>query len=435
MALSFVSAVTATTAFAGYKANKVDVKAYPNSNMLISAEEAVKLIGKKGVMFVSGDSGDNYKNSHVRGSVEMYAHHLHHSDIMGGMHCAPLYRCIEDAEKMIGHNGIDNDTLVIAYDDFKGPNATGVYSFFKSFGHKKVKILMGGWKALKIVDPNAKKVKKLKKTAKKHLKAAKKAKKTIGAYAKNLKRLKKAKAAKPETKDDVKDLAKKVAKLEKKVAKGDISAEKKAKLEALIKTETAKAKAIQGQIYKIAAVVASPKLSKADAKRISLHDQVAMTQKAEGVTHKHYRINKKKLNFTNIAGKAAVLHAVNDIKKRGKKSKYVIVDARGMTEIIGERKMDNVARGGHVPGATFLEWKHISDAKRGVAFKTKAQLAKVFKKFGITKNKTVYAYCQVGAGRGSEIITALEVMGYKHVKVYTGSWDEWGNDMMLPIKR
>lgn len=426
MALTFVSAVAATTALAGYKANKVNVKAYPNSKMLISAEDAVKLIGKKGVMFVSGDSGDNYKNSHVRGSVEMYAHHLHHSDIMGNMHCAPLYRCIEEAEKYIGHKGIDNDTLIIAYDDFKGPNATGVYSFFKSFGHKKVKILMGGWKALKIVDPNAKKIKKLAKAAKKHKKAAKKAKKTIGAYAKNMKRLAKAKKAND---------AKKIAKYEKKVAKGDISAAKKAKLKALIKSETAKSKAIEAKIYKMAAVVSSPKLSKEDEKKYDIHHQVAMTEKAEGVTPKHYRINKKRLNFKSIAGKAEVLHAVNDIKKRGKRSKYVIVDARGMTEIIGERKMDNVARGGHIPGATFLEWKNISDAKRGVAFKSKKELAKVLKKFGITKNKTVYAYCQVGAGRGSEIITALEIMGYKNAKVYTGSWDEWGNDMMLPIKR
>lgn len=426
MALSFVSAVTATTSFAGYKANKVDVKAYPKSNMLISAEDAVKLIGKKGVMFVSGDSGDNYKNVHVRGSVEMYAHHLHHSDIMGDMHCAPLYRCIDDAEKYIGHKGIDNDTLVIAYDDFKGPNATGVYSFFKSFGHEKVKILMGGWKALKLVDPNAKKIKSLSKAAKKHFKKAKKAKKTIGAYAKNVKRLEKYRE---------KNNAKKIALYEKKVAKGDISAEKKVELEALIKSETAKGEAIEAKIYKMAAVVSSPSLSKEDEKKYNIHQQVAMTEKAEGVTQKHYRIDPKKINYSAIAGKADVLRAVKDIQKRGDKSKYIIVDARGMTEIIGERKMDNVARGGHIPGATFLEWKHISDAKRGVAFKTKAELAKVFKKYGITKDKTVYAYCQVGAGRGSEVITALEIMGYKNVKVYTGSWDEWGNDMMLPIKR
>ena len=33
----------------------------------------------------------------------------------------------------------------------------------------------------------------------------------------------------------------------------------------------------------------------------------------------------------------------------------------------------------------------------------------------------------VGAGRGSYIATVLEKLGYKNVKVYTGSWDEWGD--------
>jgi thiosulfate/3-mercaptopyruvate sulfurtransferase len=58
-----------------------------------------------------------------------------------------------------------------------------------------------------------------------------------------------------------------------------------------------------------------------------------------------------------------------------------------------------------------------------------------FKSQGITKDKTIYAYCHVGAGRSSHIITALQLLGYDNVKVYTGSWDEWGNDMNLPIRR
>jgi len=126
---------------------------YVNNDILISAEDAMGLVGKKNVMFVSGDSDDVYKLGHIKGSVEMYAHHLHHSDITGEMHCAPLYRCIDDAEQYIGSKGIDNDTLVIAYDDFKGPNATGVYSFFQSYGHKNLKILNGGRNAMMQVDP------------------------------------------------------------------------------------------------------------------------------------------------------------------------------------------------------------------------------------------------------------------------------------------
>jgi thiosulfate/3-mercaptopyruvate sulfurtransferase len=56
-------------------------------------------------------------------------------------------------------------------------------------------------------------------------------------------------------------------------------------------------------------------------------------------------------------------------------------------------------------------------------------------KMGITPDKEIYAYCHVGAGRGSYFYGLLTQLGYKNVKVYTGSWDEWGNDMNLPIRK
>ena len=400
-------AVVASSAYA-YKAGTVNVAAYPNSNMLISAEEAIKLIdSKKNVMFVSGDSSDSYPNQHIKGSVEMGAHHLHHSNIMGEMHCAPLFQCIEEAEHHIGEKGIDNNTLVIAYDDYRGPNATGVYSFFKSYGHDNVKILMGGFKAIRALDPAQKQYDVLKKQAKKAEKPAKKATKKLGQYKKAVKRLEKAIADKD---------AKKTKKYQKIVDKGELSAAEKTKLEKIVADSMSNVKAVEAKMAKV-------------------EKKLLVVKGEEVVTAKKYHINPKKVSYKAIVSKKEVLHAVKDIQKHGKRSKYVIIDARGMIEIIGERKMDNVARGGHIPGSTFLEWKHTSDDKRGVAFKTQAELKAVFKKFGITKDKMIYAYCHVGAGRGSQIVSALEIMGYKNAKVYTGSWDEWGNDMMLPIKR
>jgi thiosulfate/3-mercaptopyruvate sulfurtransferase len=62
-------------------------------------------------------------------------------------------------------------------------------------------------------------------------------------------------------------------------------------------------------------------------------------------------------------------------------------------------------------------------------------MQKVFDKAGVKKDQTIYAYCMVGAGRGSHIISALRLLGYKNVKVFTGSWGTWGNDMNLPIRR
>lgn len=333
---------------------------------LISAQEAVKLLGNKKVVFVSGDSHDTYESiGHIVGSVEMYAHHLHHSDITGKMPCTPLFMCPPEAEEFIGSKGITNDTLVIAYDNFRGPNATGVWAFFKSFGHNNVKILNGGMDALKAIDPNQivvdaskERIKELKKLAKEN-----KANPTLLAqYQKEEEQLK-------------------------------------------TKVET-----LEPKLY---------------------------IQKGKEPKHEHvkYTIDTQKIDWNLIVAKEEVLKASLDIKEKGKASKYRIIDTRAMAEIVGENKLDNVARGGHVPGATFLEWTNITDFDNKLSFKRLEELQKAFDQYGIKKDQEIYAYCHVGAGRSTEIIVALRMLGYKNAKVYTGSWDEWGNDMNLPINR
>jgi thiosulfate/3-mercaptopyruvate sulfurtransferase len=297
----------------------------------------------------------------------MDAHHLHHSDIMGNMDCAPLYSCPEEAQKYIRSKGITNDMMIIAYDNFRGPNATGVYSFFESLGHEDVRVLNGGFDGIKALDPNQQVFSKLKaerKAIKKQAGAAKKA--------------------------------------------GNTDEEKR--LEANAKEIKAKMNMLEPQL---------------------------LVQGGKEEQHKHsdYLLDAKKFNRHYIAGKAEVKKAVDDILKNGNKSKFVIIDTRSMDEIIGEKKMDNVARGGHIPGAKFIEWKNITDMKNRKSFKSAEEMQKIFDKAGISRDQTIYAYCQVGAGSGSHIISALRLLGYENVKVYTGSWDNWGNDMNLPIRR
>lgn len=357
--------------FASYSLVANDVygpKGYTKSmkEHLISAQEAVKLLNTKKVVFVSGDSHDTYESiGHIVNSVEMYAHHLHHSDVTGSMHCAPLFMCPKEAEEYIGSKGISNDTLIIAYDNFRGPNATGVWAFFKSFGHNNVKILNGGMDAMKAIDPNQILV------------------------------------------DTYKDRIKELKKLSK-------DSKDNAGLVAQYKNEEAQLK------EKIA--VLEPKL---------------FIQKGPEPKHEHssYSINTNAIDWQLIASKDAVLNAALDIQKKGKESNYKIIDTRAMAEIIGENKLDNVARGGHIPGATFIEWSNITDFDNKLSFKKLEALQKTFDKFGIKKENEIYAYCHVGAGRSTEIIVALRMLGYKNAKVYTGSWDEWGNDMNLPINR
>ncbi|MDD3343944.1 MAG: rhodanese-like domain-containing protein [Sulfurospirillaceae bacterium] len=320
-------------------------------DILISASDAIKLVGNKNVVFVTGDSEDIFATGHIKGSVEMFAHHLHHSSITGHMACAPLFMCKEDAEKYISSKGISNDTLVIAYDDFKGPNATGVYAFFKSWGHPRVKILNGGRAAMLAADPEQKIYDSIKQKIK-----------------------------------DAKDN------------------------KALVSTLTKELKAQESKL-------------------------VVQKGEEQSIVPTHYVIDESKIDYSYLADKNELLHAVQDILKKGDKSQYVIIDARGFEEIMGERKMDNVARGGHIPGAKFIEWKNITDFKDKLSFPDAERMQAVFDKYGITKDKTIYTYCHVGTGRSSDIATALQLLDYKNVKIYSGSWDEWANDMNLPISR
>ena len=62
----------------------------------------------------------------------------------------------------------------------------------------------------------------------------------------------------------------------------------------------------------------------------------------------------------------------------------------------------------------------------------KKQLQKL-EKNGYAPGKTVISYCHVGLGRGSFQYLALRRAGHQNVKVYVGSWDEWGNDASLPL--
>jgi thiosulfate/3-mercaptopyruvate sulfurtransferase len=129
---------------------------------------------------------------------------------------------------------------------------------------------------------------------------------------------------------------------------------------------------------------------------------------------------------------------------------YVILDSRHtLDEYTGKQllpamaspgKEETVRRGGAIPAAVFSPWSKYAGNKDGQAgrptLKDQAELAKQLeklKKNGYDPSKTVISYCHVGLGRGSFQYLALKRAGHDKVKVYVGSWDEWGNDASLPL--
>jgi thiosulfate/3-mercaptopyruvate sulfurtransferase len=111
---------------------------------------------------------------------------------------------------------------------------------------------------------------------------------------------------------------------------------------------------------------------------------------------------------------------------KNKDNNVLIVDTRSSSEFDGS--VLRAAKAGHIPNAINIDWsKNIEDR----AFKVQKKLREIYSH--IPKDKEIITYCQ-GGYRASNTYLALKMIGYSNVKVYLGSWGEWGNKDELPAE-
>jgi thiosulfate/3-mercaptopyruvate sulfurtransferase len=120
-----------------------------------------------------------------------------------------------------------------------------------------------------------------------------------------------------------------------------------------------------------------------------------------------------------------ILSTSEEVKKSLKNKGVVILDARSRQEFNGSDV--RAARRGHIPSAVNIDWQNNID--NGI-FKSMEQLSQVYSK--ISKNSKIITYCQ-GGYRAANSFIALKLLGYNNVKMYLGSWGEWGNRIDLPV--
>lgn len=120
----------------------------------------------------------------------------------------------------------------------------------------------------------------------------------------------------------------------------------------------------------------------------------------------------------------------------------VLLDARYREEYIGDRVkpgagLDHGAeRHGHIPGAVSLPF-HEFVQPGTFTFKSPEELADLMRSVGAAPDQAaeVFAYCRLGH-RGSLVwFVASQLLGWDHVRVYDGSWTEWGSLVGVPIER
>jgi thiosulfate/3-mercaptopyruvate sulfurtransferase len=117
----------------------------------------------------------------------------------------------------------------------------------------------------------------------------------------------------------------------------------------------------------------------------------------------------------------------------------VILDGRSAEEYKGERvgapgNPDTGAlRYGRIPGARHLMFEELLNADK--SFKPQPEMRSIVEGRGATRDKDVITYCRM-SHRATVLYFALtQLLGYDRVRVYDGSWTEWGNLVGVPVER
>jgi thiosulfate/3-mercaptopyruvate sulfurtransferase len=112
--------------------------------------------------------------------------------------------------------------------------------------------------------------------------------------------------------------------------------------------------------------------------------------------------------------------------------KSVIIDTRDADVYFGVTREDDTARAGHIPGAKCLPipWIWNSDG----TYKNIDELRKMAVSIaGEPGSQEIIIYCGVGGYTSTLWFLLTQLFGYKNVKFYDGSAQEWARDPGLPL--
>ena len=86
-----------------------------------------------------------------------------------------------------------------------------------------------------------------------------------------------------------------------------------------------------------------------------------------------------------------------------------------------------------IPGAKHLFFEDLLDANK--AFKPVEEIQRIVAATGAAADKDIITYCRMSHRATVLQFVLTELLKYKRVKVYDGSWTEWGNLVNVPVER
>jgi thiosulfate/3-mercaptopyruvate sulfurtransferase len=123
-------------------------------------------------------------------------------------------------------------------------------------------------------------------------------------------------------------------------------------------------------------------------------------------------------------------------------SRRLLLDLRSPEEYSGERVSDysfpvdyGAERTGRIPGAIHLYFKELLNTDDSL--NSPGELRRVFAAANVTPEKfdDVVCYCRLSHRATIAWIALSHILGHSNIKIYDGSWTEWGSIVGYPIEK
>lgn len=102
-----------------------------------------------------------------------------------------------------------------------------------------------------------------------------------------------------------------------------------------------------------------------------------------------------------------------------------LIDARTLNEFNGSTLKQGAFKSGRIPKSKHIDWAVAIDFGKTNTFKSPSMLKEIYRDYDIKENDTIIVYCHSGVRSAHTTFVLTELLGYKNVKNYDGSWIEW----------
>jgi len=115
-------------------------------------------------------------------------------------------------------------------------------------------------------------------------------------------------------------------------------------------------------------------------------------------------------------------------------SNVIVLDTRTIDEFSGKTQKKGASKAGRIPNSIHIDWSKAINHSGDKRMKMLEDLEIIYGKLNIEKNDPIILYCHSGVRSAHTTFVLTQLLGYKNVKNYDGSWAEWSYFNDLPFE-